>query len=100
MATARASHPLISLYRKTDAAPGRLLPGPLRIVVAIAASDTGRRDLSLAHARIPVTALTTVTPCPLWLSRVANSARRWNAAARCGTSPTTTAPGTGTAGRC
>ena len=36
-----ALHPLVSLYRKTDAAAGRLLPGPLRIVVAIAAPDTG-----------------------------------------------------------
>ena len=36
-----ALHPLVSLYRKTDAAAGRVLPGPLRIVVAIAAPDTG-----------------------------------------------------------
>ena len=36
-----ALHPLVSLYRKTEAAAARLLPGPLRIVVAIAASDTG-----------------------------------------------------------
>ena len=36
-----ALHPLVSLYRKTDAAEGRVLPGPLRIVVAIAAPDTG-----------------------------------------------------------
>jgi len=36
-----ALHPLVSVYRKTGAAPGRRLPGPLRIVVAIAAPDTG-----------------------------------------------------------
>jgi tetratricopeptide (TPR) repeat protein len=36
-----ALHPLVSLYRKTDAAPARVLPGPLRIVVAIAAPDSG-----------------------------------------------------------
>ena len=36
-----ALHPLVSLYRKTDAAEERVLPGPLRIVVAIAAPDTG-----------------------------------------------------------
>ena len=36
-----ALHPLVSLYRQTDAAAGRVLPGPLRIVVAIAAPDTG-----------------------------------------------------------
>ena len=36
-----ALHPLVSLYRKTDAAAARVLPGPLRIVVAIAAPDTG-----------------------------------------------------------
>ena len=34
-------HPLVSVYRKTDAAGGRVLPGPLRIVVAIAAPDVG-----------------------------------------------------------
>ena len=37
-----ALHPLVSVYRKTaGAAPGRLLPGPLRIVVAIAAPEHG-----------------------------------------------------------
>jgi tetratricopeptide (TPR) repeat protein len=36
-----ALHPLVSLYRKTGAAPVRALPGPLRIVVAIAAPDRG-----------------------------------------------------------
>ena len=36
-----ALHPLVSLYRKTDAAAARVLPGPLRIVVAIASPDTG-----------------------------------------------------------
>ena len=36
-----ALHPLVSLYRKADAAVGRMLPRPLRIVVAIAAPDTG-----------------------------------------------------------
>ena len=36
-----ALHPLVSVYRKTSAAPARRLPGPLRIVVAIAAPDTG-----------------------------------------------------------
>ena len=36
-----ALHPLVSVYRKADAAAARLLPGPLRIVVAIAAPDTG-----------------------------------------------------------
>ena len=36
-----ALHPLVSLFRKTDAASARLLPGPLRIVVAIAAPDSG-----------------------------------------------------------
>jgi hypothetical protein len=34
-------HPLVSMYRKTNAAVGRVLPGPLRIVVAIAAPDSG-----------------------------------------------------------
>jgi hypothetical protein len=34
-------HPLVNLYRKTDAVQGRVLPGPLRIVVAIAAPDSG-----------------------------------------------------------
>ena len=38
-------HPLVSFYRKTDAAVGRVLPGPLRIVVAIAAPDTGAGPL-------------------------------------------------------
>ena len=36
-----ALHPLVSVYRKADAASARVLPGPLRIVVAIAAPDTG-----------------------------------------------------------
>jgi tetratricopeptide (TPR) repeat protein len=36
-----ALHPLVSLYRRTDTAAGRVLPGPLRIVIAIAAPDTG-----------------------------------------------------------
>ena len=36
-----ALHPLVSLYRKTDAAAGRVLPGPLRIVVAISSPETG-----------------------------------------------------------
>ena len=36
-----ALHPLVSLFRKTDAAAARVLPGPLRIVVAIAAPDSG-----------------------------------------------------------
>ena len=36
-----ALHPLVSVYRKADAAAARVLPGPLRIVVAIAAPDTG-----------------------------------------------------------
>jgi tetratricopeptide (TPR) repeat protein len=36
-----ALHPLISLYRKADAVEGRVLPGPLRIVVAIAAPESG-----------------------------------------------------------
>jgi hypothetical protein len=36
-----ALHPLVSVYRKTDAAATRRLPGPLRIVVAIAAPDSG-----------------------------------------------------------
>ena len=36
-----ALHPLVSFYRKTDAATGRVLPGPLRIVVAIASPDAG-----------------------------------------------------------
>jgi hypothetical protein len=38
---ALALHPLVSVYRKAEAAAGRLLPGPLRIVVAIAAPETG-----------------------------------------------------------
>ena len=38
-----ALHPLVSLYRKAEAAAGRVLPGPLRIVVAIAAPDIRRR---------------------------------------------------------
>ena len=36
-----ALHPLISLYRKADEAEGRVLAGPLRIVVAIAAPESG-----------------------------------------------------------
>ena len=36
-----ALHPLVSVYRKTDAAAVRVLPGPLRILVAIAAPDAG-----------------------------------------------------------
>jgi tetratricopeptide (TPR) repeat protein len=36
-----ALQPLVSLYRKTEAAAPRVLPGPLRIVVAIAVPDTG-----------------------------------------------------------
>ena len=36
-----ALHPLVSVYRKIQAAPGRVLPGPLRIVVAIASPDSG-----------------------------------------------------------
>ena len=36
-----ALHPLVSVYRKADAASARVLPGPLRIVVAIAAPDVG-----------------------------------------------------------
>ena len=36
-----ALHPLVSFYRKADAASARVLPGPLRIVVTIAAPDTG-----------------------------------------------------------
>jgi len=36
-----ALHPLVSVYRKADAASARLLPGPLRIVVAIAAPEGG-----------------------------------------------------------
>ena len=36
-----ALHPLVSLYRKTETATAQLLPGPLRIVVAIAAPDDG-----------------------------------------------------------
>ncbi len=36
-----ALHPLVNLYRKTDAGPVRVLAGPLRIVVAIASPDTG-----------------------------------------------------------
>ena len=34
-------HPLVSVYRKAEAATGRVLPGPLRIVVAIAAPESG-----------------------------------------------------------
>jgi hypothetical protein len=37
-----ALHPLVSLYRKTESAAPRALPGPLRIVIAIAApQDSG-----------------------------------------------------------
>jgi len=36
-----ALHPLVSFYRKMDAGTAQLLPGPLRIVVAIAAPDSG-----------------------------------------------------------
>jgi CHAT domain/Trypsin-like peptidase domain len=36
-----ALDPLVSMYRKAEAAAGQALPGPLRIVVAIAAPDTG-----------------------------------------------------------
>ena len=38
-----ALHPLVRLYRQADAAAGRVLPGPLRIVVAIAAPGQRRR---------------------------------------------------------
>ena len=38
-----ALHPLASVYRKTQTVPGRVLTGPLRIVVAIASPDTGER---------------------------------------------------------
>ena len=36
-----ALHPLVSLYRKIDAARPRLLAGPLKVVAAIAAPDSG-----------------------------------------------------------
>ena len=36
-----ALHPLVRMYRKTGATPTGTLPGPLRIVIAIAAPDTG-----------------------------------------------------------
>jgi tetratricopeptide (TPR) repeat protein len=36
-----ALHPLVSVYRRAQAAAVRRLPGPIRIVVAIAAPDTG-----------------------------------------------------------
>jgi len=36
-----ALHPLVTMYRKLTAQPVRAVPGPLRIVVAIAAPDTG-----------------------------------------------------------
>ena len=36
-----ALHPLVSVYRKTEAAAARRLAGPLRIVVAIAAPESG-----------------------------------------------------------
>ena len=36
-----ALHELVSLYRKADAPTARMLPGPLRIVVAIASPDGG-----------------------------------------------------------
>ena len=36
-----ALHPLVSVYRKADTGPARVLAGPLRIVVAIASPDTG-----------------------------------------------------------
>jgi tetratricopeptide (TPR) repeat protein len=39
--TPLALHPLVSLYRKTDTSAREMLPGPLRIVVAIAAPDQG-----------------------------------------------------------
>ena len=38
---ALALHPLVTVYRKTQTAPGRLAAGPLRVVVAIASPDTG-----------------------------------------------------------
>jgi len=40
-ATPLALHPLVALYRKASTKAVRLLPGPLRIVVAIAAPDSG-----------------------------------------------------------
>ena len=40
-----ALHPLVSIYRKTAAGGLRVSPGPLRIVVAIAAPDTGAGPL-------------------------------------------------------
>ncbi|MCA1676483.1 MAG: hypothetical protein LC799_31360, partial [Actinobacteria bacterium] len=36
-----ALQPLVTVYRKLAAQPVRVVPGPLRIVVAIAAPDTG-----------------------------------------------------------
>ena len=36
-----ALHPLVSFYRQADAAPVRVLPGPLRLVAAIASPDGG-----------------------------------------------------------
>jgi len=36
-----ALHPLVSMYRRAEAAGARRLPGPLRVVVAIAAPDAG-----------------------------------------------------------
>ena len=36
-----ALHPLVSVYRRAEAAGARQLPGPLRVVVAIAAPDSG-----------------------------------------------------------
>jgi hypothetical protein len=36
-----ALHPLVAVYRRADAAPARAMTGPLRIVVAIAAPDSG-----------------------------------------------------------
>ncbi|MBB6037555.1 tetratricopeptide (TPR) repeat protein [Phytomonospora endophytica] len=40
-AAALALHPLVAFYRKASAGPVRELPGPLRMVVAISAPETG-----------------------------------------------------------
>jgi hypothetical protein len=95
-----ALHPLVSLYRKSDAAAGRVLPGPLRIVVAIAAPDTGggplldyerelRNVLAAVRAARQDAADVRVVP----FATPGRSGRNWTAARpTCCTSPGTAPP--------
>ena len=59
----------------------------------------GRGQLGLSHAAHPGHRSHHRDPDPLPPSRDISSARGWNAGARCGTSPTTTGPDAGAAGK-